>query len=81
MRPESFRALCEMNPSPRHSKWGRSSNTSASTSSARRLPSHGNHPPVLVLDLAAPVGELREDHVDRLQDVERLEPAITTGRP
>src|SRR6478736_6400329 len=30
-----------MNPSPRHSKCGRSSNTSAITSSARVLPSHG----------------------------------------
>ena len=29
---------------------------------------------VLVLDLAAPVGELAQDHLDRLQDVERLEP-------
>ena len=28
---------------------------------------------VLVLDLAAPLGELREDHVDRVEDVERLE--------
>ncbi len=30
-----------MNPRPRHSKWGRSSNTSDITSSARRLPSYG----------------------------------------
>ena len=29
--------------------------------------------PVLVLDLAAALGELAQDHVDRLQDVERLE--------
>ena len=30
-----------MKPSPRHSKCGRSANTSAITSSARGLPSHG----------------------------------------
>ena len=30
-----------MNPRPRHSKCGRSSNTSAITSSARKLPSYG----------------------------------------
>ena len=36
---ESLRPLWEMKPSPRHSKCGRSANTSAITSSARRLPS------------------------------------------
>ena len=34
-------AECEMNPSPRHSKCGRSSKTSAIASNARVLPSHG----------------------------------------
>ncbi len=33
------RALCEMNPRPRHSKCGRSSKTSASSARARGLPS------------------------------------------
>ena len=33
----------------------------------------GDHARVLVLDLAAALGELAQDHLDRLQDVERLE--------
>ena len=33
----------------------------------------GHHARVLVLDLAAALGELGEDHPDRLEDVERLE--------
>ena len=36
-----FRADCEMNPRPRHSKYGRSSNTSAMARSAARFPSQG----------------------------------------
>ena len=62
-----------MNPRPRHSKCGRSANTSAITSRAFRLPSHGHDPRVLVLHLAAAGGELAQDHLDRLEDVERLE--------
>ena len=62
-----------MKPSPRHSKWGRSSKTSASTRSAAGLPSAGTTRRVLVLDLAATLLQLAQDHVDRLQQVERLE--------
>ena len=36
---DNFRPLWEINPSPRHSKCGRSSNTSAKTASACGLPS------------------------------------------
>ena len=67
-------ADCEMKPRPRHSKYGRSSNTSASARSAGRLPSHGTTRAVLVLDLGAPVAQLPQDHHDGLQQVERLEP-------
>ena len=42
--------------------------------SAARLPSHGTTRRVLVLDLAAALGQLQHQHVDRLQDVQRLEP-------
>ena len=52
----------------------RSSMTSSITSSARGLPSHGTTRRVLVLDLAAALGELDHQLVDRLQDVQRLEP-------
>ena len=38
---DNFSPLCEMKPRPRHSKCGRSSNTSAITCSARTLPSYG----------------------------------------
>ena len=62
-----------MKPSPRHSKCGRSSKTSAITSSARCVALVGHDALVLVLDLAAAVAQLDEDHLDRLQDVQRLE--------
>ena len=70
----SFSALCEMKPSPRHSKWGRSSKTSASTCEGARVAFVANDTRVLVLDLAPALADLREEHDDRLQDVERLEP-------
>jgi hypothetical protein len=37
------------------------------------LPSRGTTRGVLVLDLAAALAQLAQDHVDRLQQVERLE--------
>ena len=64
-------ALCEMKPRPRHSKCGRNSKTSA-IAAGRGLPSR-HDARVLVLDLAAPLGELPQDHLHRLQQVERLE--------
>ena len=39
----------------------------------RRVALVGDDAPVLVLDLAAALGELAQDHLDRLEDVERLE--------
>ena len=62
-----------MNPSPRHSKCGRSSNTSAITSSARRLPSCGTTRVYWFSTSQRPSRQLAQDHQDRLQDVERLE--------
>ena len=44
----------------------------------RRVALVGDDALVLVLDLAAALGELGEDHPDRLEDVERLEAG---GRP
>ena len=40
-RSDSCSADCEMEPSPRHSKYGRRAKTSASTRSATGLPSYG----------------------------------------
>ena len=62
-----------MKPRPRHSKCGRSSNTSRHHLERPRVALVGHDARVLVLDLAAALGELREDHVDRLEHVERLE--------
>ena len=69
----SLSALWEMNPRPRHSKWGRSSNTSASTCEGARVALVADDPGVLVLDLAATLADLGEQHGDGLEDVERLE--------
>ena len=69
----TFSALCEMKPSPRHSKCGRSSNVSDISFSAWVLPSVGHHPRVLVLDLAAALADLLQQHVHRGEDVQRLE--------
>ena len=71
-----------MKPSPRHSKCGRSSKTSAMHLERAQVALVGDDALVLVLDLAAALGELAQDHVDRLQDVERLEARrSTTGLP
>ena len=63
-----------MKPSPRHSKCSRSSKTSAITASARGLPSHGTTRAYWFSTSQRPLGELGEEHLDRLQDVQRLEP-------
>ena len=60
-------------PRPRHSKVGRGSITSSIACSAFWLPSQGTTPGVLVLHLGAALAELEKEHLDRLEDVERLE--------
>ena len=62
-----------MKPIPRHSKCGRSAKTSASTSSARRLPSYGDDARYWFSTSQRPSRQLPQDHVHRLQHVERLE--------
>ncbi len=68
-----------MKPNPLHSKWGRNSNTSASTAQRPGVAFFAHHPGVLVLDLAAPVPDLGKQHGDRLQDVKWLEPGGHQG--
>ena len=62
-----------MKPSPRHSKCGRSAKTSAITSRARALPSHGTTRLYWFSTSQRPSRSCDEDHLDRLQDVEGLE--------
>ena len=67
------RADCEMKPSPRHSKCGRTSNTSASALQRRQVAFPGDDAAVLVLDLGHARRELSQHHHQRLQNIERLE--------
>ena len=69
-----------MKPSPRHSKWGRSSNTSAIASSAA-VALVGHHARVLVLDLAAALAELAQDHQIAWSTSSGSKPATTSGLP
>ena len=62
-----------MNPSPRHSKYGRSSNTSAMACSAARLPSHGTTRLYWFSTWRPAFLQLPQQHHDRLQHIERLE--------
>ena len=74
-----------MKPSPRHSKCGRSSKTSRHHLERAQVALVRHHAPVLVLDLTATLRQLPEDHLDRLEHVERLEardhdrPAVVGG--
>ena len=63
-----------MKPSPRHSKCGRSSNTSAEHRSARGLPSSRTTRVYWFSTSHRPSRICVEQHGDGLQDVERLEP-------
>ena len=69
----SFKALWEMKPKPRHSKWGRNSKTSARMASALGLPSSRTTSGVLIFYLAAALPDLSQEHGNCLQDVEGLE--------
>ena len=62
-----------MKPSPRHSKCGRSAKTSPMISERPQVALVRDDARVLVLDLAATLGELAQHHQHRLQEVERLE--------
>ena len=63
-----------MKPRPRHSKCGRSSNTSASNASARGLPSSRTTRVYWFSTSHRPSRIWVQQHGDRLEDVERLEP-------
>ena len=58
---------------PRHSKYGRNSNTSAMAFSAARLPSHGTTRLYWFSTFASPALQLAQQHHDGLQNIQRLE--------
>ena len=70
-----------MKPSPRHSKCGRSTNTSASASSALDVALLRDDALVLVLDLAAALGELARIMWIDCRTSSGSKPEITTGLP
>ena len=68
----SPRPLRRISPMPRHAR-STTSNTSADERLGRPVARLGHDPRVLILDLRPALLELREAHVDALQEVERLE--------
>ena len=73
------RPLAGMTPRPRHSA-STGVKTSAMAASAARLPSRLNRAGVLCFHLGASFGVLRHQHVDGLQDVQRLEAGDDAGQ-